>query len=345
MNRKIIIGDIHGCFAELTELLHQVGVSADDHILGIGDAVDRGPDSVKVLEFLRARPNTLALVGNHERKHLRGIYSYSQEITKLQFGAAYADAVVWMSTLPYFIEVEEAIIVHAAMLPGVPLREQRPEVLCGSTSGEKFLAQELNGQPWYERYEGPKPIIFGHHVYSEGPFIHRDLAFGIDTGACHGGSLTAIVLPEFKLYSVKARDNYWSQEKHEWRAKVLQARPWEDMDWAQLRTELRRCRRLLEDDSPEAVDSLKQWVEQSEALLRQVLDAVEQEYSRWESIQDRREFALQVKDHPLATLLFLRRTERLNQEVLKRACSSPRKLFLIARSIGLKTPAIPVGRT
>lgn len=342
MSRKIIVGDIHGCFAELSELLQQIGVDADDQIIGIGDAVDRGPDSVKVLELIRARPNTFALVGNHERKHLRGLYSYSQEITKLQFGPAYADAVVWMSTLPYFVELEEAIIVHAALLPGVPLSEQRPEVLCGSTSGEKFLAKELNGQPWYERYEGSKPIIFGHHVYLEGPLIHRDLAFGIDTGACHGGSLSAVVLPGFKLYSVKAREDHWSKAKQEWRARVLQARPWEDMEWAQLRTELRRCRRLLEEDSPEVIDALTQWVEMSEGLLPQVLDAVERAYAPLASLQNQREFAQRVRDIPIAPLLFMKRSQRLTLETLTRGLKTPRALFQVARSLGIEVLETPV---
>lgn len=343
MTRKIVIGDIHGCWSELNELLNRVGTGADDQIIAIGDAVDRGPDSVRVFEFLRARPNTLALVGNHERKHLRGIFSYSQEITRLQFGPAYADAVAWMSTWPYFLELEKATIVHAAILPGVPLAEQRQEVLCGSISGEKFLAKELNGRPWYELYDGPKPIIFGHHAYLEGPFIHRDLAFGIDTGACRGGSLTAIVLPEFKLHSVKAREDYWSRAKQEWRVKVLQARPWDELEWPQLRRELKRCRSMLEEDSPETMDALTKWFEQAECLIQQVLEAVEQAYAPLASLADQREFAHRVKDHPLDALLFRRSSGRLNQEILRRICSNPRKLFHIAQSIGLEIPARPIG--
>src|SRR4051812_41106074 len=130
MSRHIIIGDIHGCYKELLELLDLVGATDEDIIVSVGDLVDRGPDSAAVLNFFRercARGRAVVLMGNHERKHVRQVFSYPQEIPRLQFGAEYAAAVEWMSRLPYSHELPECIVVHAALQPGLALAEQKEE--------------------------------------------------------------------------------------------------------------------------------------------------------------------------------------------------------------------------
>ena len=81
--RRLIIGDINGCYVELLELLDRAALSAEDEIIALGDIVDRGPDSPRVLEFFRApasprpHPRARSIQGNHERKHL---HSFAGEI-------------------------------------------------------------------------------------------------------------------------------------------------------------------------------------------------------------------------------------------------------------------------
>ncbi len=162
--RTVLIGDIHGCYDELIELCDRVGLVAEDRLLCLGDVVDRGPQPAEVIGFLRQRPNTLVLMGNHERKHVRGVFSFSQEITRLQLGDEYADAVQWMSALPYWHETADFIAAHAALSPAMTLETQREDVLAGTVSGERALEKELNGARWCDRYGGDKPVIVGHHV-------------------------------------------------------------------------------------------------------------------------------------------------------------------------------------
>ncbi|WP_242048782.1 MULTISPECIES: metallophosphoesterase [Nostocales] len=76
--RTIVVGDIHGCYTELLQLLAKAEITKEDCLVSLGDIVDRGADSVKVYDFLKNRPNTIVLMGNHERKHLRQTLSYSQ---------------------------------------------------------------------------------------------------------------------------------------------------------------------------------------------------------------------------------------------------------------------------
>ena len=215
MLRKIIIGDIHGCYDELLDLLNQIGPAENDVIISVGDFIDRGPKPVQVFNFFHNRANSIVLMGNHERKHVRGVLSLSQKITRHQFGRDYTKAKSWMMTFPYFIEDNDFIVVHAALQPGVPIKDQQEDILCGTMSGERRLKELLDGKKWNEAYNGTKPVIFGHKVVGKAPLIYKDRIFGIDTGACHGGWLTAITVPEFRIYSVKARENYWSRIKHE----------------------------------------------------------------------------------------------------------------------------------
>jgi serine/threonine protein phosphatase 1 len=217
MKRKIIIGDIHGCYDELLELLNQISPAEDDLLISVGDIVDRGPKSLPVFDFFQNRENAIVVMGNHERKHICGSLSLAQRITQYQSGKDYTRMKTGMKDFAYYFEDEDIIIVHAAMLPGVPLPEQKEEILCGTMSGMRQLEHLLNGKKWYEAYDSPKPVIFGHKVMGKRPFAHRNSIFGIDTGACHGGWLTAIIVPGFKIYSVKARENYWSRIKHEGR--------------------------------------------------------------------------------------------------------------------------------
>ncbi|WP_235526339.1 metallophosphoesterase family protein [Nostoc piscinale] len=141
--RTIAVGDIHGCYEELLQLLSKVEITEEDCLICLGDIVDRGVDSVKVYDFLGNRPNTVVLMGNHERKHLRQTLSYSQEIVKLQFGDRYDEFLDWISHLPYYYETDQAIFVHAAVEDGIPIEEQRQEVLCGCNAGEKHLEKKI----------------------------------------------------------------------------------------------------------------------------------------------------------------------------------------------------------
>ena len=72
--RHIIIGDIHGCIDELKMLIQKLELQQDDHLYFIGDLIDRGPDSVGVVKYVKALSEDYAVVlilGNHEEKFLR----------------------------------------------------------------------------------------------------------------------------------------------------------------------------------------------------------------------------------------------------------------------------------
>ncbi len=224
----LIVGDIHGCWDEFRALLDQAALDPDDAIVSIGDLVDRGPQSPRVLRFFRDTPNARAIMGNHERKHIRAARGESdptqgQMITALQFGDDYPDALAYMETLPTYLELAEADLVHGFFEPGIPLAQQRDTVSVGSTSGEAYLESRLE-QPWYTLYDGEKPLIVGHRNYLglSRPLLYpkpeAPRVYGIDTSCVYGGALTGLLLPEFRILSVPSRMNYWLdlREQYDW---------------------------------------------------------------------------------------------------------------------------------
>ena len=126
--RTLVIGDIHGCFDELQELLDRASLADGDRIVAVGDIVDRGPATPEVLDFFARRGGENVVLGNHERKYIRSYRgeiapTVSQIISREQVGeAGYPEAIAFMSAFPRYIELPEAIIVPVSP----PNRRFRP---------------------------------------------------------------------------------------------------------------------------------------------------------------------------------------------------------------------------
>ncbi len=239
MCATLIIGDIHGCHVELQALLDIAAVPDDVQLVSLGDMVDRGPHSLEVLTVFRDRFGAQAVCGNHERKHLRAARgelrpALSQRITRRQLGEeGYATALAFMDTLPLHLDLGEVVAVHGFWEPGVPLEEQNPMVLAGTMGGERLLLERW-GSEWYKHYDGDKPLVVGHHNYlgSGAPLVWRDRVFGLDTSCVHGMRLTGLVLPEFRLVSVPARQNHWAVTKQLYAEQSEQGQEISRLTWA-----------------------------------------------------------------------------------------------------------------
>ncbi|MFN0201728.1 MAG: metallophosphoesterase, partial [Bacteroidia bacterium] len=316
MQRSIIIGDIHGCYDELQQLLAKVQFSEQDVLISVGDIVDRGADSVKVYEFLRSLPNCKVLMGNHERKHLRGVLSFGQEIVKLQFGEGYADFVAWLKTVNYYLETEEAIIVHAAVENGVEMANQREDVLAGTTAGEKYLQKLYGEEYWTEHYTGEKPVIFGHHVVGDEAKKYGKNVYGIDTGACHGGYLTALILPTFEIVSVKAAKDYWKEELVKWQVPVMEAKPWKTYKWQKIQEILTEYADFPNPELQTFLQAKKTWVENLHAQSSWIIAQVEAKLQALVNEFGEHDFKKVAQKFSYATLLFNAHKGSLSHETL-----------------------------
>ncbi len=112
---------------------------------------------------------------------------------------------------PTYIDLPDALLVHGFYEPGVALEDQRETVIVGTLSGEEYLRKRWSW-PWYERYDGSKPLIMGHRDYTDKMQVlnYKDRVWGIDTRCVYGGSLTGVMLPGFDIISVPSRGDHWA---------------------------------------------------------------------------------------------------------------------------------------
>ena len=333
--RTIVVGDIHGCYEELIRLLAKVQLTDEDCLVSLGDIVDRGADSVKVYDFLKNRPNTIVLMGNHERKHLNQTLSYSQEIVKLQFGQRYDEFLKWVSDLPYYHETESAILVHAAIENGIPIEQQREEVLCGCTSGEKHLSKRYENTSWSELYSGEKPVIFGHRVVGDNPLIVEGKVYGIDTGACHGARLTALIIPSFETFQVQAAKDYWREELVKWQLPVTEAKPWNTYKWDKIKA---ICHDFKDSRNPELTAFLvekEQWMNDLLATAPKITHKVEEKLAELISLHGVDDFKKQVRKYSYATLLYRANSSGITSDFLKQTLRTPDEWLRVMEELGI----------
>lgn len=329
-----IIGDIHGCYDELMDLIARASITVQDRIIALGDIVDRGNKSKEVYEYLKNRPNTIVLMGNHERKHQKGLLSYAQEIVKVQFGPDYVSFLNWINTLDYFYETETAIIVHAFFEHDVALEQQKEEVLSGSTSGDRYLGKKYpESKYWTDFYTGEKPVIYGHHVVGDLPKIHNN-TYGIDTGACHGGYLTAIELPGFIIHQVKAQQDYWKEAQKEWQLPVLKAKNWNEMTFEEIGKQLDKLAYIEEPAIKNYLAEIRECKEQLEMEYITIKAQIEI-LARQLLVNHPETFSVEANKYAFKTYLFKSKSNNLKLEDLQKGLNTPDKIMQVKTQLAL----------
>ena len=235
--RTVVIGDVHGCALELNELLCKLNVQpGTDRIIFTGDLVDRGPGSLDVVKTARALGATVVM-GNHDEKHVRWLkheavrkvtgkknpMRFSPDRVEIAEGLYREGLAEWIATWPSYARIDDLmVVVHAGALPNVSIEDQHPNDLLhvrfiDNTTGKSAPLVDLKQPPdstyWAEMWTGPESIIYGHNVDDLfRPKVHNPVpdvrCYGIDTGCVFGGSLSAMILPDFRVVQVQARAAY-----------------------------------------------------------------------------------------------------------------------------------------
>lgn len=233
-----IIGDVHGCYHELIELLEQLGYKnisgTYSHPEGriavfLGDLCDRGPENTEVLKLVMGMvkfEHALCVVGNHDaklNKYLQGKnvqISNGLDITVEQLEAIgedfKKDAEIFIDSLisHYVLDNGKLVVAHAGVIEkyqGRGSARVRDFCLYGDTTGESDeygLPVRLN---WAADYRGKALVVYGHTPQIE-PYILNN-TYCIDTGCVFGGKLTAFRYPEKEIVSVKAKKTYCQSAK------------------------------------------------------------------------------------------------------------------------------------
>lgn len=216
--KLVALADLHGHYQELIGLYKQLLASGfdpeRDTLIQLGDVVDGGKDSRKVVEWcmdMAARyPHWAFLKGNHSdmlldavRYHSRTYGSFNQwwnqggKQTALSYiptaATAYERSIMqradyipkehldWLEARPLYHETDRYIFVHAGLRPGIPLAEQRKDDLL-------WIRDEFIRSP----YDFGKRVIAGHTPMKE-PLVMENKIMA-DTMSFERGKLTAVEL-------------------------------------------------------------------------------------------------------------------------------------------------------
>ena len=207
--RHLAIGDVHGCFSALQTLIQLVQPTAEDTLVMLGDYVDRGPDSCRVVQWLideSANRKLVCLKGNHELMmirsredpaqlrawgHVGGIatcQSYSREMQGKDLDAVPESHWQFLENcLPYY-ETASHVFVHASMYGDIPLSEQPDYMLYWETYHS--TTPQVDG----------KIVICGHTSQKDGLPKNAGHVVCIDTWACGEGWLTCLDVASGRYY-------------------------------------------------------------------------------------------------------------------------------------------------
>ncbi len=235
-----IIGDIHGCFDELTELLVQLGYQIDPFEPGedlirarhpegriaffVGDITDRGPRNVDALRLVMGmcdEGSGRCVVGNHDfklNKWLKGRQvrlSHGLDLTVAeleQTSDAFRHRVgefTYELRSHQWLAGGDLVIAHAGLkeeMHGRGSGAVRNFAMFGETTGEVDEFGLPVRLEWAREYRGRADVIYGHTPMLEPEWLNSTMC--IDTGCVFGGKLTALRWPERETVSVPAARQY-----------------------------------------------------------------------------------------------------------------------------------------
>jgi protein phosphatase len=239
-----IIGDIHGCYDELTTLLGDLGYSPDHRADGVwshpagraavflGDLTDRGPASVPVLRLVSAMVQAgcaLYTPGNHDNKLLRylqgrkvrvghGLEQTVRELNALPPAqrAALVEATVHLiQDAPMYLVLDDwrLVVTHAGIQAWMIVQvSPRIQSFClyGDVSGETDEQGFPIRRDWARDYRGPAAVVYGHSVTPEPLWVNNTI--NIDQGCVFGGALSALRWPEREIMQVPAHRVYFTRD-------------------------------------------------------------------------------------------------------------------------------------
>ena len=210
MERTVAIGDIHGNIDKLKELFKKLSTKKFDTIVFLGDYIDRGKNSIDVIDWLIELSliwNCVFLKGNHEQLFLNALKSLSEEdidqcvinggeetlknylLLKKNNFEKFKKHIKFFKSLKNYYLTEKFLFVHAGINPFKDWDSQDEEDFLWIRND--FIDSPVNI---------PQTVIFGHTIFDE-PFVQKD-KIGINLGCGiwdEDGKLAAYLCEENKF--------------------------------------------------------------------------------------------------------------------------------------------------
>ncbi|NLK20671.1 MAG: hypothetical protein GX308_01010 [Epulopiscium sp.] len=226
-----IIGDIHGCYKELSILLKELGYHKKNgsymhpkgrKLISLGDLNDRGPENLKTINLIInmvENNNALYVYGNHCNKFYRYLLGRKVQIThglegtvkeyneltweeKENFKNKYINFYEKQSHY-WILDEGDLIVVHGGIKQSLVGRDDpRTHKFClyGDITGRKDEEGHPIRRDWAKEYTGRAMIVYGHTPILKPIWINNTL--DIDLGCVFGGKLGALCYPEKKIITV-----------------------------------------------------------------------------------------------------------------------------------------------
>lgn len=212
VKKTFIVGDVHGCSRLLERLIEVIEWDPLNHrLVFLGDYIDRGEDPKGVIDLilgLRKYSDAVdCLMGNHESLFIGFLNTGDPRLFIANGGRSTLESygieegvppasripdnhVGFLRSLKLYVELDDYLLVHAGLRPGVALHDQRPEDFLWIR--EAFLQSD---------HDFGKTVVFGHTPFRE-PVVGVN-KIGLDTGAVYGNKLTCLELPNREFISVR----------------------------------------------------------------------------------------------------------------------------------------------
>lgn len=235
-----IIGDIHGCYQELCDLLVKLGyeVNAERNTaippagrtsIFLGDLCDRGLENVNVLKLVMnmvKEETAFCVLGNHDfklLKYMKGTkvteaHGFERTIEELegQPDDWKAELKKFLSTLisHYVFDDGKLVVAHAGLkerYQGRGSKKVKDFCLYGETTGEIDEYGFPIRLQWASEYRGHALVAYGHTPAPKVQSLNNTVC--LDTGCVFGGKLTAYQYPEKEIVQIDAREEYFASIK------------------------------------------------------------------------------------------------------------------------------------
>ena len=242
MNKKFVIGDIHGGLKALHQVLNQVRFDKEDTLIFLGDFVDGWSESPAVLDFLialQSKQSCVFIRGNHDDLVLKWLtgdtadfnedlwFQHGGKATALSYknvaATSKAKHIHFLQSLQdYYLDEENRLFLHAGFsnIKGVKHEYFEPTFYWDRTLWEMVLCLDKTLTPedrlYPKRLKLYKEIFIGHTPVTQiGENTPQNFAnvWNVDTGAAFNGKLTMMDVASKEFWQSDALPDLYPDEK------------------------------------------------------------------------------------------------------------------------------------
>ena len=216
------IGDVQGCYSELSRLLDKIDFDEKrDKLWFCGDLVNRGPESLQTLRFVKSLgKRAVCVLGNHDL-HLLALHhgvnkvSYISHLQPVLDSPDRDELMAWLQGLPmlHYDKKHKALLVHAGIYPTWGLSKARRlagevETALRGEKPVKFLSGMYGGKPkaWSEKHSGVKRLRFITNVLTRMRYFNASGKLDFSVASSPRRNLNNGLTPWFQM-PMRLRDD------------------------------------------------------------------------------------------------------------------------------------------